>query len=70
MPFAKGVSAKSYDFDEKGNCVETDYEKILKIVKDSGFKGYVGIEYEGSALPEKEGILKTKNLLQRIQSSL
>ncbi|MGN7783054.1 sugar phosphate isomerase/epimerase family protein [Niabella sp. 22666] len=70
MPFAKGVSAKSYNFDEKGNCIETDYNKILKIVKDSGFKGYVGIEYEGSALSESEGILKTKALLERVQKAL
>lgn len=65
MPFAKGVSAKSYDFDSKGNCVETDYKKMLKIVKDSGFRGYIGIEYEGSKLGEEEGIKKTKELLMR-----
>ncbi|WP_346238153.1 sugar phosphate isomerase/epimerase family protein [Niabella insulamsoli] len=70
MPFAKGVSAKSYDFDEKGNCVETDYNRIMKIVKDAGFKGYVGIEYEGGKLSEKEGILKTKALLERIQKDM
>lgn len=67
MPFAKGVSAKSYDFDAKGNCIETDYGKMMKIVKSAGFKGYVGIEYEGSALPEKEGIRKTKALLERFR---
>ncbi|MCH5599340.1 hypothetical protein [Niabella ginsengisoli] len=70
MPFAKGVSAKSLEFDEKGNCVETDYSRIMKIVKDSGFKGYVGIEYEGDKLSEKEGILKTKALLERMQKEL
>ncbi|MGC4232766.1 MAG: sugar phosphate isomerase/epimerase family protein [Niabella sp.] len=70
MPYAKGVSAKSYDFDEKGNCVETDYYKMLRIVKDSGFKGYVGIEYEGSKFSEKEGILKTKALLELVQKQL
>lgn len=70
MPHAKGVSAKSYDFDENGNCVETDYYKMMKIVKDSGFKGYVGIEYEGNKLSEKEGILKTKVLLELVQKQL
>jgi sugar phosphate isomerase/epimerase len=70
MPFAKGVSAKSYDFDEQGNCIETDYTKIMKIVKDSGFKGYVGIEYEGSKLGEEEGIRKTKALLERVMNQL
>jgi len=66
MPFAKGVSAKTYDFDEKGNCVETDYTKILKIVKESGFKGIAGIEYEGSKLSEYDGIKATKALLERV----
>ena len=65
MPYAKGVSAKTNDFDEKGNCVETDYDRIMKIVKDAGFKGYVGIEYEGTTLEEEEGIKKTKQLLER-----
>lgn len=68
MPFAKGVSAKTYTFDDSGNCVETDYNRIMKIVKDSGFKGIAGIEYEGDKLDEYEGIRKTKALLERIGS--
>lgn len=70
MPFAKGVSAKSYDFDSDGNCIETDYSKILSIVKASGYAGYIGIEYEGSNLSEVEGIKATKNLLEKIGSAL
>lgn len=66
MPFAKGVSAKTYDFDEKGNCIETDYTKILKVVKAAGFKGIAGIEYEGSKLSEYDGIKATKALLERV----
>ncbi len=66
MPYAKGVSAKTYDFDEQGNCVETDYTRMMKIVKDSGFRGYAGIEYEGEKLDEYEGIKKTKALLERM----
>jgi sugar phosphate isomerase/epimerase len=66
MPFAKGASAKFYDFDGSGNCVETDYSRIMKIVKDSGFKGIMGIEYEGSGLDEYEGIRKSKALLERV----
>ncbi|MBC6489747.1 sugar phosphate isomerase/epimerase family protein [Flavihumibacter stibioxidans] len=70
MPFAKGVSAKSNNFDEAGNEKETDYMKILKIVKDSGFKGIVGIEYEGDVLSEDEGIRKTKALLEKVRTAL
>ena len=70
MPFAKAVSAKTYDFDENGNCVETDYYKIMKIVKDSGFNGYIGIEYEGEKISEEEGIRKTKALLEKVRMEL
>jgi sugar phosphate isomerase/epimerase len=66
MPYAKGVSAKSYHFDQLGNEDFIDYEKMLTIVKESGFQGYVGIEYEGSLLNEHEGILATKRLLEKL----
>lgn len=65
MPYAKAVSAKSHDFNEAGDEIHTDYFKMMKIVLDAGYHGYVGIEYEGSKLGEKEGIAATKKLLQR-----
>ena len=67
MPFAKAVSAKSYDFDEDGNESRVDYPRLIKIVLDSGYKGYIGIEYEGDQLSEPEGIRATKALLERLQ---
>jgi sugar phosphate isomerase/epimerase len=70
MPFAKGVSAKSNDFDAEGNETKSDFFRIMKIVQASGFKGWVGIEYEGSVLPEKEGIIATKKLLEKVFASL
>lgn len=70
MPYAKGASAKTYDFDANGNCVETDYSRMLKIIKDSGFHGYIGIEYEGDKFSEEEGIRKTKALLEKVASTL
>jgi sugar phosphate isomerase/epimerase len=70
MPFAKGVSAKSNEFDEDGNEVRTDYYKMLQIVKDAGFRGYVGIEYEGDELGEFEGIMATKALLEKVGDAL
>ncbi|HEX2532859.1 MAG TPA: sugar phosphate isomerase/epimerase family protein [Chitinophagaceae bacterium] len=66
MPFAKGISAKTYDFDEAGNCVETDYNKMMAIFQKVNFNGIIGIEYEGSKLSEEEGIKKTKELLERM----
>jgi len=68
MPFAKGVSAKTHDFDADGNETQIDYVRMMKIVKDSGFTGWAGIEYEGSNLPEEEGIIKTKALLERLKT--
>lgn len=68
MPFARAVSAKSYDFDAAGNCIETDYPRMMKIVTDAGYHGFVGIEYEGDKLSEPEGIRATQRLLQRIQA--
>ncbi|MFK7814042.1 MAG: sugar phosphate isomerase/epimerase family protein [Maribacter sp.] len=70
MPYAKGVSAKSNDFDENGNEIHTDFYKMLKIVKDSGFKGYIGIEYEGNVLSEEEGIAATLALLNKAIDSI
>ncbi len=70
MPYAKGVSAKSHTFDENGNEVDSDFYRIMKIVKDSGFKGYVGIEYEGNELSEDEGIKATKALLEKAFAGL
>lgn len=65
MPYAKAVSAKSYDFDEQGNETVIDYVRILQTVKDAGYSGYIGIEYEGSRLGEEEGIIATKKLLEK-----
>ncbi|MBA3698530.1 MAG: TIM barrel protein [Planctomycetes bacterium] len=66
MPFAKGVSAKSHEFNEAGDEVRTDYRKMLKIVKAAGYKGHIGVEYEGSQLKEADGIIATKKLLENI----
>ena len=70
MPYAKAVSAKSHNFDQAGNETATDYLKIMKIVVDAGYHGYVGIEYEGSELSEDEGIRATKKLLERVHDLL
>lgn len=70
MPFAKAVSAKSNVFDENGNEKETDFMKMMKIVLDAGYNGFVGIEYEGGGLDEYEGIKTTKKLLEKVRSEL
>lgn len=69
MPFAKGVSAKTYDFDANGNCIETDYQKIFNIINATKFNGIVGIEYEGNKLSEYDGIKATLKLLNRVMGA-
>lgn len=70
MPFAKAVSAKTYDFDKNGNETTIDYPRIMKIVLDAGYRDWVGIEYEGDSFSETEGITKTKQLLERVREQL
>lgn len=65
MPWAKGVSAKSYQFDVNGNETIIDYAKLLNIVKTASFDGYIGIEYEGHDLSEPDGIRATRALLEK-----
>jgi L-ribulose-5-phosphate 3-epimerase len=69
MPYAHGVSAKSYDFSADGMETTLDYPRIMKIVTDSGYKGFVGIEYEGGRLSEPDGIRATKSLLEKLRGS-
>ena len=70
MPFAKAVSAKSHEFDEKGDEVRTDYRRMMNIVLAAGYHGYVGIEYEGSKVDAYTGIKKTKQLLETVRDEL
>jgi L-ribulose-5-phosphate 3-epimerase len=70
VPFAKGVSAKSGEFDQQGNEVRIDYRRMMKIVVDAGYKGHVGIEYSGNKLSEPDGIRATKRLLEKIRTEL
>lgn len=66
IPFAKGVSGKTKDFDANGNETLIDYEKMMKIIADSGFKGYIDVEYEGVKLNEDEGVKASIALLQKV----
>lgn len=69
MPFARGVSAKSHEFNEQGDEVHTDYRRMLGIVLRAGYSGYIGIEYEGSKHEEPDGIRKTKALLEKLRDA-
>lgn len=76
MPYAKGVSAKTHKFKSNGEEAEMDFTRLFNIIRKAGFKGYVGIEYEGglmrsmgkdeSYLLNDEGVLATKKLLEKV----
>jgi sugar phosphate isomerase/epimerase len=70
MPYARAVSAKTNDFDESGQEANLDYEELIRIVLDSGYRGWIGIEYEGARLSEPDGIRLTKALLERVREKL
>lgn len=70
MPYAYAVSAKTHEFNDLGNETKTDYYKMMKIVLDAGYRGYVGIEWEGGQVDEIEGIKKTKALLEKVRKVL
>jgi L-ribulose-5-phosphate 3-epimerase len=70
MPFAKAVSAKSDEFDKEGSEIHTDYRRMMRIVVDAGYRGYVGIEFEGSKYTKFEGIRLTKALLERVRDEI
>jgi L-ribulose-5-phosphate 3-epimerase len=71
MPFAKGVSAKSHDFDAKGEETHTDYHKMMAIVvTQHKYHGFVGVEYEGGKMSEPDGIKATKKLLENVRAEL
>jgi L-ribulose-5-phosphate 3-epimerase len=68
MPFAKAVSAKSHDFNEQGEETRTDYARMLGIVLKAGYRGFVGVEYEGDKLGERDGIVATRKLLEKVRA--
>jgi L-ribulose-5-phosphate 3-epimerase len=70
MPFAKAVSAKSYDFDTAGNETTIDYGRMLKVVLAAGYRAWLGIEYEGERLGEPEGVNATKALCERVRAEM
>ena len=70
MPYAKGVSAKTFAFDEQGNETTIDFDRMMKIVNDSGYDGYIGVEYEGGTVDEDTGVKLTKALIERSIANL
>ncbi|MEP3481035.1 MAG: sugar phosphate isomerase/epimerase family protein [Fuerstiella sp.] len=65
LPWARAVCAKTHGFHQDGTEEQTDFARMLKIIKKSGFAGHIGIEYEGRKHSPVEGVLLTKKLIQK-----
>ena len=65
LPYAPAVCAKALKFDKQGNEMNTDFERMLKIVHDSNYSGVISIEFEGHDLDPIAGSRKTKELILR-----
>jgi len=70
LPYAKGMSAKTFDFDSQLNETTIDYKRMLTLVKASGYKGYISVEYEGKRLTEEKGIRATTAMLEELRKDL
>jgi L-ribulose-5-phosphate 3-epimerase len=82
MPWVKqAVSAKAYDWDtgtgkfytedrREGRELTLDFQRLMETVVKAGYRGYVGIEYEGDKHTEVEGIKRTKQALEELRGLL
>ena len=66
LPYAKGVSGKTHDFDAAGNETQIDYARMMKVIADSKYSGYIDVEYEGNILSEDEGIKVSIALVKKV----
>lgn len=69
MPLARGVSVKPTAWDAEGGQHELDYERMMRIVLDAGYRGWCGIEH-GPRGAEWEGILAVRDRLIEVRELL
>lgn len=69
-PFAKAVSAKVIEYDGAGNEANIDFHRMMRIVLDTGYRGYVSLEYEGDQMSEMEGMRAMVRLMERVRADL
>lgn len=63
-PRASFVQAKTYYGGGEWYSLELDYDRIVKILKDVNYHGYISIEFEGKEDP-KSGVRKSVELLRK-----
>ena len=63
LPWARVVCAKIHEFTPEGQAANTDFLKMIRIIKDSGYEGYIAIEYEGEKPSPVEGVRLAQQLI-------
>jgi L-ribulose-5-phosphate 3-epimerase len=51
LPHAVHIHAKFYDVDEEGRDLRLDWERVMAILTDGGYRGFLSIEYVGGQDP-------------------
>ncbi|MDP9380017.1 MAG: sugar phosphate isomerase/epimerase [Chloroflexota bacterium] len=69
VPRAAVVHAKTYDFNAAGEFHNFDFARCLSIVRDSGFDGYLSVEFEGKG-DQPQGVRQTIDLIRRLEPSV
>lgn len=68
MPYAKAVSAKATRFSDYGMVTDTDFFRMMRIVRDGGYYGYVGIESSVEKMEEEyDAVRHTRDVLAWIR---
>ena len=68
LPHTVTVSCKMHSFDKNGNQPDFDYPRLMKMIKQSAYKGILAIEWEGSALEPVAGVKASKKLIEQALS--
>jgi sugar phosphate isomerase/epimerase len=63
LPYAKSICTKSWNFDEEGNETTINFARMMRMIKESSFRGCIAIEYLGEE--PVVGVRKTAELINR-----
>ena len=69
LPHTITVSCKMHSFDKSGKQPDFNYLRLMKMIKQSKYKGILAIEWEGSALEPIPGVLASKKLIEKSLAS-
>ncbi|MEM7700144.1 MAG: TIM barrel protein [Verrucomicrobiota bacterium] len=65
LPHSRAISCKMHSFDESGNQPDFDYPRLVKMISDSDYSGYLAIEWEGKKLEPVPGVKASRAIIER-----